>query len=191
MGIEASMRAGEHGCLRPEPLCQPETTLVRELALRLFANRRDDPCRTRLQRVEVGFIGGNASEIMPEPEVHVSLHLSHRLAHLGCRFALGSRWWTATDPRLNHELLHGWPNSGCAIRLVDLFHGHPLARSVGQKRRGRRLVRHQRANLLWMAGGQLEPDDGATAAGKLIGPRVHAMTLRRVACAHAADGTAR
>ena len=63
MAVEASVRAGEDGGLRAQPLRQPQPALVRQLAARLVAYRGDDPGRTCLQCIEVGLVDGDGAVV--------------------------------------------------------------------------------------------------------------------------------
>src|SRR5260370_39674995 len=84
--------------LRPEPLGQPQSALMGELAARFVTDRRHDPGCARLQRTEIGLVGGDRQEVVPAPEIPVPLHLRHRLARLRGRLALPRRWPTAANP---------------------------------------------------------------------------------------------
>ena len=113
---------------------------VLRAAARFVADRGNNAGRAGLQCSEVGLVGGDGEEVMPEPEVHVPLHLRHALALLRCRLALRRRWPTAANPGLHHELLHRGPDSGGAVRVDDLGHRRALARRICHKGRRRRFV---------------------------------------------------
>ena len=67
---------------------------------------------------------------------------------------------------MSHELLHGRPDARRAVGLNDICHLDPRPRRVRLQDRGRRLVRDEGTNLLWMARRELEADGGAATAGE-------------------------
>src|SRR4029077_17909184 len=62
IALEAAMRPGEDDRVRPEPLGQPQSTLMGQLAARFVADRRADAGRAGLQGTEVGLGGGRGEE---------------------------------------------------------------------------------------------------------------------------------
>jgi len=166
---EATVVAGEGDGPHVEPLGNRDRPAVGHLTVRLDPGVHDDAGRHRPLRVEIGLIVGARHHVLPEQRVVARAVVLARQPEHGrvggglVSEARRNRTLVADD---RDELRHPGSQPTAHVRLVDIPRRGQRRVAVGQHLRGRRLVRHQRPDLLSVPRHQRQHVDGATAAGE-------------------------
>jgi hypothetical protein len=151
---------------------------VGELALRLDSGRNHDPGRCRAQRIEVVLVVRAADHVLAQHRVVATAvvlgrHSELRRVDRPLREVGRDR---ALERGQGEELRHPGPEAVAHVGLVDVPSRRERLFAVGQHRRGRRLVRDDRAHLLGVLRDEREAIVGAPARAE----EVHRPDVERV-----------